>query len=197
MTSDGHPGLLDNVSTEMEEVFADLFDSRALSIETFLRGRVLTCVMHDHFDATKPTTRERSAALAGLRARRHLVLRDRAAARIETLTGRTVVGTLGDDDPDTDYAVDVFILDAPVTAPPGDDGTLTEMVRRAATARRDARDQVARARAVAAHSPAPPSGGPDHPHLGARRRALVRHDAEALGQHEERGGVGRARRPLS
>src|SRR3954454_4190742 len=108
------------ISDAIVRISADFIGRGPTRAKTYVNDNVIACVMQDTL-----TRGERSLVAGGdgesvreMRRRFQDAMRRHLCASIEELTDRTVVSFLSDNDVESETAIEVFVLDAPI----GNDG---------------------------------------------------------------------------
>jgi len=105
------------ISDAIVRVSADFIGRGPTRAKTYLNGNVVFCVMLDTL-----TRGERSLVADGdaesvreMRRRFQDAMRRHVCAAIESLTDRKVVSFLSDNDVESEMAIEVFVLDGPIS----------------------------------------------------------------------------------
>jgi len=111
------------ISDAIVRVTADFIGRGPTRAKTYINGEIVFCVMEDTL-----TRGERSLvadddgeSVRQMRRRFQDAMRRQICAAVEGLTDRKVVSFLSDNDVESEMAIEVFILDAPIDSN-GDDG---------------------------------------------------------------------------
>ena len=104
------------ISDAIVRVTADFIGRGPTRAKTYVNGNIVFCVMQDTL-----TRGERSLVADGdgesvreMRRRFQDAMRRHICGAVESLTGRTVVSFLSDNDVQTETAIEVFVLDGPI-----------------------------------------------------------------------------------